>query len=153
MSTSLSSIATYYIVNKQTGLYVCPPPSGVEPGFILTQKPSGNTAAFQFAVLITDADDAEMRIFNASSGMSIDAQGNQQPPGQGTSLIPFAWRNQGNQIWEPDTMMTNAYATIASTYDSSMVWDVMTFPVGDLKFLILNPADGSDSQQFMFVPA
>lgn len=57
------------------------------------------------------------RIFNAHSGLSIDADGNDPHPGEGTPILQFTWRpGQENQVWLFDSNW------LLSGYTTEMWW-------------------------------
>jgi Ricin-type beta-trefoil lectin domain-like len=134
---TISGLATpqlYYIESAASG------------GGCLTADPGGDESQLTLTPIHDNGLPTQMwafveyqgnyRIFNVYNGLCADAAGNGNPPSPGTNVIEYGWRQQvddsnwqpqPNQVWTltalgnpPSPSMT--LWTLASGYDSTMVW-------------------------------
>jgi len=109
---------------------------------------NGADARFHWG-FVYDEQARTYRIFNAQSGMCVDAKGNNRNPGNGTVVQQYTWKSgQGNQEW----YWVAAEQQMASSYNRKEVWDVHSGSTSPGAGLQLYQPTGGITQQWIMVP-
>jgi hypothetical protein len=110
--------ASFSLIELQNlGLYLQPNEADTSSQLIVQAAASDPLAAGQlWGFLKMSPASSLFRIFNAHSGLCIDAHGNDVDPSAGTSVDQFAWQpGQQNQVW------LYSYLWLMSGYTTNLV--------------------------------
>ena len=139
---SASGVALHRIQNVNSNLYLTADAANDSAQLTQTEKKSdGDDALLQLWGLVPLlGTSSAFRIFNAYNGRCVDADHNDNPPGNSNKVISYAWKTSDwtNQQWVFDATQQ----VFKSAYADTMVWDIdkaSTEPGGKLQLYTYDP--------------